>query len=227
MLINFQLRDVSTIAPFGDKQPVLHWFGLSDGWYWLTVGDDELFCFGQQFVEREEPWCSDHTALPYVDYYVARLWEDLFEQLPAILTPLPPELADRAADAVGWQRWQDEAQRWLDQQDSDSAFDRFSQARGWWGDRCLNTGYLRNSPLIWCWRSGDTLHVRWDNRREMQDGYPVWSAVYGEYTFSVTTFLEELHNFDARFMVAMTERVVAVRQHRLPPDVHIDLDQLT
>ncbi len=54
MLFNFQLRPVTAIAPFGSGWPTLHWFGLSDGWYWLDVAGAELFRYSQALVKQEE-----------------------------------------------------------------------------------------------------------------------------------------------------------------------------
>ena len=44
MIFHFRLRDIDAIAPWGSPaHPTLSWFGLSDGWYWLTLDGQELF----------------------------------------------------------------------------------------------------------------------------------------------------------------------------------------
>lgn len=179
-LFNFHLRELAAIEPFGGERPTLHWFGLSDGWYWLTVGGSELFRYDRAFMRREEPWCADPTALPYVDYYVVRLWEDLLEQLPAVLAPVPPELAERVSDAVSWRDWQERASQWLDALDEhgdqaafDAAVDLVEAACGWWVERRLDTGYLRHGSRLRFWRVGDTVHLRWNDRGERLEGLPI------------------------------------------------------
>lgn len=123
-LFNFQLRDIAAIEPWGGETPSLHWFGLSDGWYWLSVGEAELFRYGQSFMQREEPWLSDPNTPPYVDYYVVRLWEDLLYQLPTILVLIPVALADRIADAAAWRAWLQRAEQWRDEHESEESIRR-------------------------------------------------------------------------------------------------------
>lgn len=44
MLFNFMLRPTAEIAPWGTPDnPTLSWFGLSDGWYWISIAGDEIF----------------------------------------------------------------------------------------------------------------------------------------------------------------------------------------
>lgn len=43
-LFQFELRQLDQIQPWGaPDDPNLHWFGLTDGWYWIQVGEDRLF----------------------------------------------------------------------------------------------------------------------------------------------------------------------------------------
>lgn len=74
-IFNFELRPVHAITPWGGESPTLSWFGLSDGWYWLELGGQEIF--RARAVEPGEP--------PYADYQVVRLWEDVLELFPAVL----------------------------------------------------------------------------------------------------------------------------------------------
>ena len=54
--LDIEVRSWEATLDLGDT-PSLHWFGLTQGWYWIEAGGPE--------------------PLPYVDYYVVRLWEDL------------------------------------------------------------------------------------------------------------------------------------------------------
>ena len=39
MLFEFVLRPLEEVQPWGVDEPTLHWFGLTDGWYWIEAGD--------------------------------------------------------------------------------------------------------------------------------------------------------------------------------------------
>jgi hypothetical protein len=44
MLFNFRLRPLDQVIPWGDPEaPTFHWFGLSDGEYWIEAGGTTLF----------------------------------------------------------------------------------------------------------------------------------------------------------------------------------------
>lgn len=57
----FQLTPLDQVAPWREHWP--HWFGLSDGTYWIEIDGQRLLC--------------EKTGEPFIDYYVARFWEDL------------------------------------------------------------------------------------------------------------------------------------------------------
>jgi hypothetical protein len=88
MRFTFQLRQMGAIAPWHDadgSHAHLGWFGLTDGWYWIAAGAAEFFRYSQSLVDKwtrgysGAPWLE---ALPYVDYQVSRLWEDVLGLLP-------------------------------------------------------------------------------------------------------------------------------------------------
>src|SRR5262249_55531294 len=102
MRIDFRLRPLREIAPWHNaagSNPHLTWFGLTDGWYWISVDGAELFRYSQTVLDtrahekRGEPWLIRMGGLPYVDYQVAQLWGDLLDGVPDVLAPIPPRLA--------------------------------------------------------------------------------------------------------------------------------------
>ncbi len=94
----FQLRPLSEITGWGTDGRDLHWFALTDGWYWIEIEGVELLRYDDVTLSR---LCVG--GLPYVDYYVVRLWEDLICQLPEMLEPVPPDLRDFiAGDSSTW-----------------------------------------------------------------------------------------------------------------------------
>ncbi|WSK39909.1 DUF5984 family protein [Micromonospora maris] len=78
---------------------MLHWFGLTDGWYWIDLNGHELLRYSDHTMRHLH--ADGYEGMPYVDYYVVRLWEDLLQALPAVLEPVPADLVlfepDRAA----------------------------------------------------------------------------------------------------------------------------------
>ncbi|GAB4101642.1 hypothetical protein GCM10028790_06600 [Micromonospora taraxaci] len=78
----FELYPLDEVSPWGGDRPTLHWFGLTDGWYWLEAGGQELLRRPRQ-VRRH----------PFVDYHLARLWEDVNVLTPTVLEPVPEDCA--------------------------------------------------------------------------------------------------------------------------------------
>ncbi len=226
ILFNFQLGSVTDVAPWGEGRDRLHWFGLSDGWYWLDVAGAQLFRYSDELVVSEEPWCSEPSSPPYVDYYVARLWEDVLDMLPAILEPVPEVLGRRIADGGRWSGWLERAGRWMERSEDEACRDTYEQAVGWWDARAMDTGYLRHGPDIWICTVGANVYIRWDNREAILGGKPVWAAVEGEETMSVDDFLQEVRSFDAQFMRTMAERVSTVPNYWGRPDMVFDVGAL-
>jgi hypothetical protein len=225
---NFLLTPLDEVPAWGEDQPRLSWFGLTDGWFWITVGDQELFRYTQASNEywRTQYPASRPAKLPYEYYMVARYWEDLLEILPAILDPLPEDLAVIAADAEGWQRWQDKAQAWQKENEDEDAWDTYNTALRWWGARTWAAIHLAYPPDFWLWRVGDFIHLRWDNRDITVDGIPVWETEQGEFMVPVTDFLTAIHSFHDRLLSAMQERVQAIMQSWSRPEVQINIPHL-
>lgn len=89
----FELRPLAEVAPWGGDQPSLSWYSLTDGRYWIELGDVELL----RYVPEEG------EVRPYVDYYVVRLWEDLLQLFPAAIEDVPMDLVDvLRTDASDW-----------------------------------------------------------------------------------------------------------------------------
>ena len=216
MLFHFSLRPLEEVEPWGGDQPALHWFGLSDGWWWWQVGTQKLFRYSPVVLAH---WSADFPSypkpLPYVDYQVVRPWEDLLDRLPDILAPVPDYLAERITDTEAWQGLQDKAWAWAEAHNDEHSWDACNVAFLWWSERKWDAGYLRQPPKVWLWVQGDTLHLRWDNRAVKLDALPVWDATTGEITMPVCAFVEEVESFHERFMAAMSERVLRRPRGRL------------
>jgi hypothetical protein len=78
----------------------------------------------------------------FVDYYVARLWEDILDMLPDVLEPLPSELSNFfEKDEDAWFQWESNALNWIDNQpDEDKVLDRKT-----WLDQALK----KSTSVYW------------------------------------------------------------------------------
>jgi len=229
MRFHFHLRQLVDIAPWHNadgSNPHLGWFGLTDGWYWIEAGSAELFRYNRPLVAKwrreysDVPWLE---ALPYVDYQVSRLWEDVLEILPAVLDPVPSRLAHALGPDEPWINWERAAKTAVEQAPHEQeAWDLLESAAGWWWARQLNTSYLQAAPQICFWSDGADIHIQWDNRACVLDGLPAWEAVIGEHKAPVADFIAEAQAFDARFLSRMHDRIAIAQSEWTRPDVALE-----
>jgi hypothetical protein len=206
----FTLTPLGRVAPWGHEDRSLHWFGLTDGWYWIELADHELLRYSPDTLRRTDPT----PQRPYVDYFLARLWEDVIEMTPAVLEPVPADLLDFVAGDSGVWR----------SVDSDAA----STAAVWWDGHTLDLGYLRRPPRIRAWRTvsddSDVVTVTW---RHDDDGDIRFTAPpSGRVVISCESFLAAVRRFDHELMTAMERRIRALERSGPPNGVHLDMKQL-
>lgn len=218
-LFDFQLRKIDQIQPWGaPENPKLHWFGLSDGHYWLNVGDHRLF-------EYSNIAQTTHGFPKHCDYQVVRLYEDVLEIAPYALEVVPPELrqfiALSAAVPLG-HAWQ----AWCALPDTEQVMELLDEAGPWLGCRTLDSMYLKPSTNICMWSDAEQVHIQWDNRDKTVQDACVWSAEVGIFSLERECFVNEVRSFHTRFMEQMAERVEQVCNGGLPAGIHIDLDAL-
>jgi hypothetical protein len=216
----FGLYPLDEVSPWGGDQPGLHWFGLTEGWYWLEAG-------GHQLLRRTR---LDHPH-PYVDYYLARLWEDVNVLTPDVLEPVPVDLqpfiaADRA-------QWACDPVAFIDDGDDDAREGPDPNAPDhpvvtaaiWHSGHCLDIGYLQNAPRLRFWRTirgdRDEITVDWRHEDDGEIGFTAGPAV----RFSVPTaaYLEAVHTLDRELMTAMRQRVEELERRGGLPGVDLDL----
>lgn len=229
MLFNFQLIPLNHIPLWSHKdQLFLRWFGLTYGWYWMDVGQDQLFQYSTDILQQWGYPHSDEDALPYVDYQVARLWHDLLDMLPAILEPIPAEVLDHVRpgrQALTWIRQVEDYLRHQRALTADEGIDWQFRATSWIHQRWLDVAYLTSGPRIWFWTHDQTVTIHWDNREVQWHSMAVWTADVGTVMLSVPAFLEEVQSFGFRLMHAMQERIADVEQGGRP-DVTVDVPAL-
>jgi hypothetical protein len=226
--IDFRLRPLREIYPWHDadgSNPHLGWFGLTDGWYWLKVGEVELFRYSRAVLDT---WASTAQGaqrlsclggLSYVDYQVAQFWGDLLGFLPDVLAPVPPRLVF-ALTSGAWMEWKWEAEAAVAEALPErEARNLLYDATRWLGKRKLDSAYLISGPTIHCWSDGTQVHVQWDNQNRILDGLPLWEATAGHHALPGTAFHQAIRDFDARFMRRMADRVAIAQAEWARPDV--------
>jgi hypothetical protein len=221
-LFEFQLTALDRIDPWGGSDdPNLHWFGLSDGQYWMNVGEAKLFEYSSAAQAQGVP--------RFCDYQVVRLHEDVLEIAPYVLEVVPLDLrafinidVDRPWDKY-WHAWRDLPASLVS---DDEHSDLIDFGAIWLGQRTLDSLYLSPAANIRLWSDSENIHIQWDNRRCKFKGQSAWSATAGAYTLSRDAFIEEVLSFHERFMCAMDERINEVIAGALPKSIRIDLDGL-
>ena len=216
----FELLPLDDVSAWGgDDRPTLHWFGLTEGWYWIEVGGHELL--------RYSTIDSPH---PYVDYYVVRLWEDILDLLPAVLEPVPAELQPFiGSDAAQWavdpdDTGDDSATPAHEEAPEDPA----DMAAAWYGSHDLDLGYLRAAPRLRFWRvvDGDRDDVTVDWQHD-PGGEVVFTAGRSlRICVPTAEFVEAVLAFDRDLISAMGRRVDLLERHGGRAGVHVDLPGL-
>ncbi len=221
MLINFRLFPLERIYTGLDPEnDTLSWFALSQGEYWIELGDNTLFEYG------EHAWPD---GMHHCEYAVARLHQDLMEMLPSILEPVPQSLVPYLfgdQSAACWDAWT----AWCDRHGADLGQEHAQALEE--SLLALTSGrqhiadYLAPPTRFVSWSDEDNVHFAWDNRHAMLHGLPVWTAVYGEYQMPRRDFIEEMQAFHTSLMEQMAARVELVLSGVLPPKIRVDIDAL-
>lgn len=223
MLFNFSLTPLERVKPWGDPDnQTLHWFGLTDGQYWIAVGNDTLLEYSDHLWARND-WPR------YCDYQVARIYEDLLDMLPFVLEPVPIDLISYLSGNSG-ASWDAKSASWFSQtqrpNDDDRYWEIVDSSATWIGRRTLDSLYLSPRANIRLWSDEDHVHIDWDHSKTLLDGNPVWSALRGSFQIPRSNFLREIHSFHERLMTQMSSRVESVLSGVFPTNVKIDFQAL-
>jgi len=212
-LFQFELLGLDDVEPWGSEKTLsMHWFGLTDGWYWMQAGDQQLF--------RRN---ATNDGRPFVGYHVVRLWEDLLEIVPAMLAPVPADIAEGLLPEARPLQWQHRACELLSKVTGQEAQREEELATGWISSRRLDSFHFTHSPRIWFWTAEGVSHLAWDNREHEIDGRPVWSSGVGHISMPQTQLIAQVRSFHDRLMAAMSARVdVIVAGGWRRPEVQID-----
>jgi len=215
-LFNFRLRPLEQVDAWRTEggQRGLHWFGLSDGEFWIDTATSRL-------LEYSDAAVASRDFPRFVEYPVAAFYDAVIEAIPACFTPVPERLQHHlrvdglAAFDAAWDRWNPTAQR------DDALIDLCI----WPFQRRLDLGYLESPPRIFMWTTADAAHLTWLADACAIDGRPMWSATRGEISMPLEQLRAEILDFHERYIAAMGERCAEVKAGARS-DVAIDLDAL-
>lgn len=214
-LFEFELARVEDIPPWGEPgEQSLSWFGLTDGWFRMVVGDQVLFRYTDEILSL---WGKSERD---ADYQIAAFAQDILGCVAAAVAPLPKRIERLASN---WQllvelREPIDGDLWDD--------DEWYQAWRWLGERSPWTSYLLACPRFEFVRVGNELRIHWDTRDERIDGAPVWTARQGTFVMSVEAFLEECRDFARRLLSAMEERIAGIEAGTIKPQIEVSIGSL-
>lgn len=197
---NFELDETDDILPWGEgDDKKLHWFGLTSGRYWISTPLGEALRYTD---ERIREW---GLQSPYVDYQIARIFEDLQCVLPSALEPVPGEIADLISDGG----WVDSVERRLESLDDSDVrrklYETFWDATDWYGQRSIDTAYLVDGPNFYFWRINDEVRFSW--RIHGESGIGAWCLPQGQFTVTAEQFESAAYAFFEEVLAKTQERV--------------------
>jgi hypothetical protein len=201
-MINFEMCDVDNVALFSSGKPPVykvHWFALSDGMYWLSFAETNIYEYADKFLENMG------SDVKFVDYQIIRLIEDFTELFAEIGEMLPSDLYGIVKTPENLQAYLKTAKQWyethedFDNDDSDDIWDKYFQAISWINSRTLTAIHLQNGPNVGFFRFGEKIHILWKTDQVGDDGLRVWSAENGSLTMLFSDFIREIEEFGQFF----------------------------
>lgn len=205
-LFEFKLKDLKDVDPWGTPENLsLHWFGLTDGFFFMNVGSEKLFCLSKEILKQNASFKEISGNDFFIDYQVVRPYEDVLEILPNILQEIPDDIFSR-----------------IIKHEDQYIFENMD----WLRCRILSTSHLIYSPKISFLNHNGKILIRWNNKNHIEDGIPVWSAVFGEIEMPLNEFISEVQRFHDDLMMQMEKRIQVLLTDNPIPHVEIDLNGL-
>jgi len=200
--VKYELDDLDVVPSWGKPgECSLHWFGLTSGRFWIETPAGNLLEYTAAIQELWSPG-------PHPDYYVARPFEDLVSILPAILEPVPADIATRIADA----RWRAKTEQWCDSAKDGERWDQWYAASRWWYNRCLDMGHLKHAPRFTFWRVQETIFFQW-KADDKENGVPVWTLPEGQVSIDAPAFETAVTRFCEELLGDMEQKVRSIQQN--------------
>lgn len=221
-MFRFALKPLNEVQLWGEPgDQSLHWYALTDGYYFIEAGTERILWYSETAC-RAQGWEFPPTPHGFewaASYHLCRLFEDVAQVVPAVLEPVPDDVAQILDNAEDHRKYDDFVNNWDWQDDTEDGL-------LWVSQRTIDTAYLRAGPWVTFWRTGDTIRVRCDNRLNLLDGVQIWSAELVEHELPVDDFLASLHEFGDSLLQAMDKRVQEAEGGWSLPNVRLDATEL-
>ena len=202
--INFRLKALDEVLLWGgEPHQNIHWFGLTDGFLWIDVGEQTIY----EYSEEAQSYFGE--CHPYNDYQLSRFLEDFSELFRYIGESVPSELYDAVKDFT----FQDKVDQWVDMyiDQPEEVFDQFMETDyigvKWFSDRIMDSGHLIGGPLVGFIRCGDKLKIIWHSANKFENGCNIWKSPCGAVEISYKMFVDEVARFFHEFYAAMDKQV--------------------
>jgi len=191
---------------------MLHWFGLTDSYYWLDFDAVQLLRYSDEFVE----FYQMNQQLPYVDYQFARIFWDFTGIVRDVLAPIPDEVFEDIRTFADLEAYLGSLANWLNDEwdGTDEAYDSIYLPAGQWvAERRLDFSYLIGAPRIYFFRNGERVYIRWIADDVDTNGIRVWQTAKGECVMDLDPFIAALQQSLQAFAQAMGDQVNWVLDH--------------
>ena len=224
-LFNFRLKHPDEIDPWGrEGNYSLHWFGLTDGEYWIDLGNIKVYEYSPDI--RSE-W---NAPSQHIDYQISRFVEDLFHILPSVHISVPDHLFELVNSHSDLIRYLERHDAWVNKQsDDDTITDEFIEnteaLMSWISSRHIDSMHMINGPHVWLFRNGERIRILWHTEGTSDNGSRFWSADSGQTEMNYADFINEVEIFKTAFFDAMKKQVeICLRKDWGP--IRIDLNNL-
>lgn len=201
-LINFKLRHPADITPWSS----VGWFVLSDGEYWLDLGDVNFY----EITAAASKEFGDASG-KFVDYQLARLIEDFSELFEHISESVPDDFYELARKENTLFDFYSKANEKIDDLNDevigDNEFYRIHKVIEWISDRALTALHLSSNPTICFFRNKDKISLVWNADQTLESGAQLWIAGKGSIELDYREFVAEVVDFKERISLAMETQI--------------------
>ena len=201
--INFALRDINDIVPFGENRDHLSWFALTDSDLWITAGEHTIYEYSDA---ARKFWDCD---VRYNDYQLSRFLEDFSRIFGSIAESVPEEFYDIVEEFPSLaDKWQE-----LHMDDDDDAFDKwyfedeYIPLTEWFSCREFDSGHLIGGPNIGFFRFGGKIKIWWYSDHKLKNGESIWTSPRGILELPYVDFVSEVERFFNEFFEKMDMQV--------------------
>lgn len=204
-LINFKLRHPDNIIPWDDNPGTsMHWFGLTEGEYWLDVNKATLYEYTNEVLTG-----GDGNDATHVEYQIVRLMEDWAGLFESIAEPVPDAFYGIARNSNYLYRFYGAASQWIEDLPEDPSIDvdSYYKTIEWIYSRTLTATHLTSGPGISFFRNGNNISIVWKADHLTEESTPIWTAQNGEVEMAYEMFVNEIEDFGNRFYNAMDAQV--------------------